>query len=735
MKARALALWGISMVALATTAQAQSTDTTESTSLEQIVVTAQRRSERLQDVPITITSLDSKQLTDVDATQLSSIQQLTPALRFDYVGGVGTQVTIRGVGTDLIGPGVGSNVGIYVDGFYQSNLEGADFQLLNIQNVDVLKGPQGTLFGRNTSGGAIQITTSKPSFTNNLIAEGQYGNYGAGQGSIYGTAGLTDKIAVDIGAIYAGGNGYFTNIIDNDHKIGEYDKWTVRPGILINVTPDFSVLFRYEHSYNNDPTVSLYNIPLRGGVPQTVGYLIPGNVTTQDPTEVSYATYPPISLVTAINNYRLTLTEDLPFATLTSYTQYHTDQNFDYSSLSATGPFDAAHTLFISPERLFTQELLLTSKGDSRLQYTGGFFFMDFKQSLNAYFQSGPVLPVAEPGDFSGGSGAEYLSYAGYGDATYQALDWLYLTAGVRYTHDVSQDIFNNAVATGKTPLADLSSDKVTPRAVIRFAPNRDNSIYFSYAQGYKAQIPDLGDPLASTTAIKPEEITAYEVGYKFTHQAVSLDLSAYHYDWKDIQVSDLVFLPTVPPSTITVTRNAAAAKVNGAEAQLHYAMTSNFDINAGGAYTHARYTDFPNAPGYFQCLNFAACGAGYGLQNVININAKGLTLPRSPDFTGNVGARYTTLVLSGEFALSGNLYYSSKVYLDPANQYWQGSYATLSVRAQWTDPTKRYTLAVFGNNVTDKHYVNQILESQVAIDQGWAAPATYGFSVRVNLH
>ena len=736
MKPTPITLWGISMWTLATAAWPQSTDTTQPTAgLEEIVVTAQRRSERAQDVPITITSLDAKQLADVAATQISDIQQLTPGLRFDYVGGVGTQVTIRGIGTDLIGPGVGSNVGIYVDGFYQVNLEGADFQLLNIQSIDVLKGPQGTLFGRNTSGGAIQVTTTKPSFTDALITELQYGNYETALGTMYGTAGLSDNVAVDLGLIYSRGDGYFTNIVNEDNHIGEYYKWTVRPGILVNFTPDFSMLLRVEHSYSIDPTVSMYNSPIRNGIPQTVGYFVPGNVTTQDPYDVSFGNYPPVENIAEVTNYRMTLTDTLPFATLTSYTQYHTDFNYDYSSLAATGPYDVAHTLFTSPERLFTQELLLTSTGQGPLNYTAGFFFMDFQQKLNAFEQGGPVLPTTVPSDFSGGSSSEYLSYAGYGNVDYKPLDWLVLTGGLRYTHDVAKNIFNDAVVTGNTPLPNLSSNKVTPRAVIRFTPDRDNDIYLSYAQGYKAQIPDLGDPLANSTAIKPEKIDAYEVGYKYSHQALRFDVSAYDYNWKDIQVSDLVFLNTVPPSTISVTRNAAAAKVYGAEGQIYYAMTSNFEANAGGAYTHARYTDFANAPGYFMCLDFATCGLGFGLQNVINVNARGNTLPRSPDFTGNLGARYTTPAFGGEFALSGNAYFTTKVYFDPANQYWQGSYTTLAMRAQWTDPSKRYTFALFGNNLTDKHYVNQVLESQVGILQGWAAPLTYGISVRVNLH
>ena len=154
------------VVPLAVHAQQQVSTPAESPAggLEEIVVTAQRRAENAVDVPISITALSQEQLTTANVQSLGDIQKLTPALRFDYQTGF-AQPTIRGIGTGITTSGGGSNVGVYVDGFYSPNPLASDFQLLEVSSIDVLKGPQGTLFGHNTTGGAIVVTTADPPLT------------------------------------------------------------------------------------------------------------------------------------------------------------------------------------------------------------------------------------------------------------------------------------------------------------------------------------------------------------------------------------------------------------------------------------------------------------------------------------------------------------------------------------------------------------------------------------------
>jgi iron complex outermembrane receptor protein len=722
---------GVSLSALAATAHAQTVDTSSGPELTEIVVTAQRRAENVEDVPITITNITAQQLTDVNATTLGDVAQLTPALRFDNQGPF-TQATIRGVGTHLTGPAVGSNVGTYVDGFYIVNPLATDFQLLDVSNVEVLKGPQGTLFGRNTEGGAILVTTSKPSYTTKAVIEGSYGSYNASQVNFYGTTGLSEHIAVDVAAVYARGDGYTTDLTTGNQDVGEYKNGTVRIGLLFDLTSDISALFRYTHADMDDPTTSLMNAATYQGVPQTPGATFGLGGYTSEPNKVEFA-YLPHNKSTS-DAYQLTASWDLHFATLSSYSQYRNEYSNAGNELSYSANLDF-HALFLTPDTLVTQEFLLSSEGVSRLKWTAGFFYFDQIETLNSFFGIGDVTPTT----YAGGSSAKILSYAGFGDAEYEVIDNLFLTLGVRYSNDQMTHVINTEAYAGvpvSSVLPNLSSDTTTPRAVIRYQLSKGSNVYFSFAQGYKAQVPDFGDP--TPVSVKPEKLTAYEVGYKYAERALKFDFSSYYYDWKDIQVTNLIS-NAVTHTNRQATRNAAAATVYGIDSQTFYDVTEHAGLDVSAAYTHARYGTFENSPTYTNCfaVSVPLCPttsfAAYG-DVVSSINAKGLTLPGAPDLTASVGAYYHTGLAGGKLAFTADYYHSSKVYFDTSDQYFAGAYNTVALRAQWTDPSDRYTFAVYGDNLTNDHYRTQILEA-VGVGQTWSAPRTFGGSIRIKLY
>jgi len=177
----------------------------------EIVVTAQRRQERLQNVPITISVVNAEALRKTGANSLSDITRVVADMRFDTRGGL-MQPTIRGVGTPINLAGAGTNVGIYIDGFYNPAPLASDSHLLNVDSIQVLKGPQSTLFGRNTSGGAILINTRQPNGETHAEVRVSYGSYNAQKAQGYVTAPITDKLAFDLGVLYSRGNGYYNNI-------------------------------------------------------------------------------------------------------------------------------------------------------------------------------------------------------------------------------------------------------------------------------------------------------------------------------------------------------------------------------------------------------------------------------------------------------------------------------------------------------------------------------------------
>lgn len=701
--------------AFAQTVQNQSTD------LDAIVVTAQRRSERLQDVPITITNLSSEQLTNANVRSTADIVNLTPALRY-YDDGPFAQPTIRGVGTQLIGQTTGTSVGTYIDGFYLPSALESDFQLNNVDNIQVLKGPQGTLFGRNAEGGAILVTTSKPSTTTRADLEGDYGSYNAQVYRGYVTAGLTDQIAVDLAAIDSKGNGFTDNIYNGSDTYGSYQNSSFRGGVNVDVTDKFSVLFRIQYQSVNDPTNNMTQPLVINGAPASLGIVLPGAIFANQPNDIAfqYRTY----IHENATAYQLTATADLDFAKLTSYSQYRKDWQSDNSEYASVAP-GLLHILFTNSETLVTQELLLNSTNPgSRLQWTTGAFFLNNDAALNAF----PAVGYTDSGYyFASGSYGDTQSIAGYADVTYQLLDRLFLTGGVRYSHDQLLD-GQTRLATSTVTFPNLTYNKTTSRAVVRYSLDDKSNIYASFSQGFKAGLWDLGGT-NTTTPVAPETINAYELGYKYAVQGLSVDLSGYYYDWKNIQVSNLITVNGAPLSEIT---NAADSHIYGAEGQAKYAVTQNFETNLAAAYTHARYQQFEGAPAYNQCL-VPACGLGYGSFITTPVDASGNTLPHAPTFTGNLGLRYTTDVLEGKLGLSSNLYYTSKFYFDSPNQFSQGAYGTLSLRTDWTDPSKRYTIALYADNVLNRHYFTEVQESAGAINTVWSRPVTVWGSIRVH--
>ncbi|TXC70243.1 TonB-dependent receptor [Sphingomonas ginsenosidivorax] len=706
-----------------------------------IIVTAQRRDERARDVPISITNVTAAQLETANIQQLSDVARVTPALRFDSSGSF-SQPTIRGVGTAVTTSGGGPNVGIYVDGFYVANPEATAFDLTKTQSIQVLKGPQGTLFGRNTTGGAILVTTAEPSMVTAAEFKATYGRFDAQTYQGYVTTGLGTRVAVDLEGQLRKGDGYFRNLANDDRDVGAYQNWSVRGGVKVRVTDDLSVLLRYTHSETDDPTLLLTNayvdrnggsgfysrVPLAAygtnssaGKPLVYAFAPPATYATR-PGEVVNVPGTPTRFTNQTDAFQATIRADLGFADLTSYTQVRKDDAVNLQDLDATALALFNINLGIG-NRTTTQEFLFTSKPGSALQWTAGLYYFRNRDTyfVNAAFGPPPYMPF-------GGSSTTTRSYAAFADGTYQLSPSLFFTAGLRYGHDVVGDAyFLIPVTQARFDVPEYKTSRVTPRAVLRYKPSDVSSVYASYSRGYKAGILNVGG--ASAVPIRPEDIDAFEIGYKFDDRRLSFDLAAYYYRYKNLQVSSF-------QSGLALITNAASSHISGAEASARYKLTSTFDLTAGAAYTHARYKDFSQAPFYSYCdptgtVAGLVCGAiGPGSITQTTNDSSGYQMQRAPDFTANAGANYHTALADGTFSLSGNLYYTSKFYFDASKQFEQTGYAVLAMRAQWTDPSDRFTLAVFGDNLTGKRYRNQVLFNTLGIGAVWNAPRTCGVTL-----
>jgi iron complex outermembrane recepter protein len=719
---------------------------TQAGGLDEIVVTAQRRQELAVDVPISITALSQSQLTTANVQSLADIAQLTPALRFDTQTFF-FQPSIRGIGTGITTSGGGSNVGIYIDGFYSPNPVAADMQLLNVSNIQVLKGPQGTLFGRNTTGGAILVTSADPSMETHAEATVDYGSFDSERYQAYATTGIAGIAAVDIEGILSRGSGFLTNIVDGNSDVGAYKNYTVRSGLKFQFGDRVSVLARVAHSGENDPTSELTNTNVDSSTDPTTGKIwglqsYTFGAFTTDPNHV--AELQPVFVTSENTVAQLTVKADLNVADFTSYTQWRKENTNASENLAqaALPIFNLGLPIFDITE---SQEFLFTSKPGSPLQWTAGGFYFTNRDAWQTYIDtatqvrnnSGPLT-----GNRLGGSGTDTESFAEFADVTYELTPQWFLTAGARYSHDaVEHAYYNPLVSNQEIPVPSVDSNKVTPRAVVRYKVTDQSNIYASFSEGYKAAIIDVGGscqdgPAFKCNPIKPESIHAFEVGYKFETHGFSNDLAAYHYDYKDLQVSE--FLGNAQAYIV----NVPQSKIWGFDEQFHYDFNDHVKLDGSYAYTNAHYTTFSSvaagqsvgAPIYATCAGAPAQYAGscanfaYAYVNTSTI-LHNVHMQHVPENTANLGPVFTTGKLaSGEFSLSATAYYTSGFYYSPSGtQFYQPAYATVGVRTQWKDPSDHYWVALYGENLNNARWRTQVQYNSFGMGASWNAPATWG--------
>ena len=405
---------------------------------------------------------------------------------------------------------------------------------------------------------------------------------------------------------------------------------------------------------------------------------------------------------------------DLGVADLTSYTQYRKDRveqvlDLDYSS----APLFAIEIPGF--DTTFTQEILLSSDRIERLKWTAGLFYFNNRSHFPANsgsFNGGPFILL-------NGSGVTTRSYAAFADVTYEIVDGLFLTGGLRYSRDKVLNAFLVNAATGeRVPVDSAKSDSLIPRAVLRYELSSRSSIYASFSRGYKAGILN---PLGTSDHqyLKPETISAWEAGFKYGDANLSVDLAGYYYTYKDIQIASR-------QTGQNILTNAADSRIYGAEAQFRYQVTSGFQLSGGAAYTHARYRKFTTAPFYQQLAS--------GIFSVIQTDASGNPMQRAPDFTANLGVRYEMALGGGRAAFSGNWFHTSRIYFDPARQFPQEGYDLFGAKVEWTDPSDRFTIAVFAENLSDKRYRVQANANTFGVASVWGTPRTIGVSLRAKV-
>lgn len=720
---------------LGSAALAQTATAENEVAYGEIIVTAQRRAELARDVPISLTTLTSEALTSANITDTTGLEQLTPSLKLDRQGNF-TAPALRGISGTVTGPGMDNNVAIYVDGVYMPSTTAGTFDLPDVERVEVLKGPQGTLFGRNATGGAIQVITKKPSYEPEGLVSASYGNFNDILAKGYVSVPLVaDQIAVSLSGFYHNSDSYYKNLRP-DNKLEGEDSWQVRGKVrLNNAENNLEVVLSGAYGKRSE-TFAIYGTPVAGNT--LTRLLDPNSIIPSKPYEVALN-----DDVRPQKNESLDLTAraelSLDAGTLTSITAY---LKRDMTNVLEADMAYAPNGLGVNYmpntlDRSFSQELSFASDLSGPLNFTVGAYYVDGKGGWNP-------LSVDSPGtasDVTIYATQSITSLAGFGEVYFDVTDRLTLIGGLRYSWEeraLDGNVVFGAVQAARPQLLRVgkkSWDSFTPRASIKYELTPTSNVYFTYSQGFKSGVFNSNNPFTvlfgqEPDVVDPEKIKAYELGYKGRiNDVLSLELAGFYYDYTDLQTTIITEVGGAP---LSVLRNAESARVYGLEADATLRFSDMFDMRIAGAYVDAKYKDFQNTAINVPCTDFAnPCGTvgtptltGNG---TIPFDASGERMIRAPKFTGTVTANGHVPVGGGMLDLTASVYYSSRVGYTLDQRISQSGFAKIDARAAWTPEDSGLTLAVFGRNLTNKATLGGAFITPVADAVHWSPPRTYG--------
>ncbi len=679
--------------------------------IKDIIVTAQRRSESLQNVPVAVTALTPETLAVAGVASTDDLKALTPGLNFNTnLGGFG-QPRIRGVGTTATGPGIENPTATYIDNVYIGTSAGALFALNDVDQVAVLKGPQGTLFGRNATGGLIQVTTRAPSIEPHAEVQFGYGNYKTVNASGYVTGGITDTLAASITGLYENqADGFGKNLfngqdIQTHREVAGRVKLQWKPDALTKVTLSGD----YSQITAADPAIRTYGLTM-------FGTPTPGGNRDIDLDVQPY-------LNSRQWGTSLTAERDLGGVQLVSISAYR-DSKFHVIFDADQLPINGLALDETQIDKQFSQELQLQSTGGGPFKWVAGAFYF---HSIGKYdpirttgaFLASPFFPLQAVDLYVD---QRLDSYAGYAQGTYAIDDATNITAGLRFTSDHRKIVESQTltVAGFPVPQAPVSEaktfNKLTWRLAIdhRFSP--DVMAYASYNRGFKSGsfAPDTF-PIA---VLEPETLDAFEVGLKteLFDRKVRFNVAAFYYDQKNLQVNQIV-------QGVLLVYNASGSTSYGIDADLQARVTNNFTINAGASYLHARYKTFLNA---FELFPLPTGGNSFDQ----NGNATGNRLQNTPDSTINAGATYDIPTSSGKFTLAANFYHNSGYFADPQNRLRQAPYELVDASVSWVSPDGHMLIRIWSKNLTNSFYYQQTNPLNVGDNYVAAAPRTFGGTI-----
>ena len=664
---------------------------------EEVLVTAQRRTENVQKVPIAVSAVAGDRLDDQAIVGFEDLGTRIPSLRFGAgVTGGEHVITLRGLSSQNTTSGGDSPVAYSVDGVYMARSTAVDPEFFDIERIEVLRGPQGTLYGRNSVGGSVNVITRKPGDELGAYGDVMFGNYGAFTARSWLNAPLTGEgaatqVALRLTGVYAQRDPYQKN--DSTLPGATYDGdaqdfHMIRGQLLFTFSEDVTLLLSAATMGNAAPVATKL---AWGAAPLANQARFVGQTYNPDPRRTS-AGWPEV--FDQKNDYvSATLDWNLGGATLTSITAYTEGSWFQTNDADSTG-LDIAHLNYWTMDtEQFSQELRLSSGDENALRWIVGAFY--FHEKVNQGFQyvdTGLNAPFGTGFIFTNGGDIETTSWAVFGQLDYDlaktsAAIPLTITLGLRYTSDTKKvdDFLNYTIpdfgfALDLAKAVEPSWDKVTGKFGLAWQASDDLLVYASVATGYLAG----GELVGNFPGIYgPETVVSYEAGIKsvFANGAVLFNAALFHTSIEDMQV----FVQDITGSRID---NAGKAHVTGFEAEAVIFLTDALRVNAALSLMEAEYDEYVT------------------IDNRLGVpdDFAGNRLVQTPEYTFALGAEYTIDTDFGVITPRADIFWSGDLYFLSANSPYerQKAYTLVDLNVKWTDPDERWTVTAFLRNAGD---------------------------------
>ncbi|MEO9918800.1 MAG: TonB-dependent receptor [Parasphingorhabdus sp.] len=702
-----------------------------------IIVTANKREQNVQDVPSSVTAVTAETLEARGVSDPSDLIAIVPNLSGGTSRG-DTALAIRGVGLTVLGSSPG--VAIHVDGVYQPRPQMADIAQVDIGQVEVLRGPQGTLYGRNANGGVINFKTTKPGSEVGGYVRASYATFD--EYKIEGGLDLPISDAVRVrftGKRWERGKGFVKNI--NPNGSGDVDKGDSLFGRIhleADLGPDVTASLigtfarrRGEFIYFTQVGTPLPQAVAQNPILNTATFPTRARQTAQNDPVSQNRRYKGITGILEWNS------GDFGIKSITAYQHYKDEFSADFDALDVS----QSPRQDQQEAKTFTQELNFTLNTGPLKAVVGGFYMDDeFSNKLDFQFPVG-IFQLGSPAGLPPGSTLSFSSdpyktksKAVFADFTVDVTDRLLLLGGIRYSEDSQRirEVNGIFVQTPGGPFqipptacpnpnnltgeSAVKFSSTTPRVGLQYRASDDSNLYASYSQGFK--IGGFNYRGGCGASYGSEKLTAYEIGSKNQFGDLTLNVAGFYYDYKDLQVEQLVGFSFV-------LNNAPKAKVYGAEVETSY-RAGPLTLNANASLMSARY-----GAGF---LNLDLLDAAAGLQNT-----DGNALSNAPDFSANIGASYETdpVIAGGALTFRADLSYKSRIFFREFgnNADSQPGYALVDASVTWRSEDERFSVRAFGRNLTGKDYFQSLASSSSTGTRfvTWGSPRQVGLELGLN--